>query len=210
MRHTGALGRLDCFEAVAYGRVAYTGYNPSSFLKCGYSNAPGGGSYRRYRGCPPPSDAADPEQGQRLNGTIPAGLAHPQFPFVTGPIEVLSAPVVLALARSRDVRAFAEAADRGSAATHFLPAGDEDAALGYWLSRLHLSGELNISYVDERKVFNMGCRLRNALYRPPSNHTVAVHFLKTRGGMEYVWRLLHHFMPHDERLCSKMTGDWRL
>ena len=83
--------------------------------------------------------------------------------------------------------------------------------MGFWLSRFHRSGVAPVTYVKaNEKLTNIGCKLMNGLYRPPRNKSVGVHFVKTAGGMEYVWGMLVRGEKHNATRCHMMTGDYRL
>jgi hypothetical protein len=88
---------------------------------------------------------------------------------------------------------------------------DEDVALGFWLSRYHRAGVARVTYVKaNEKLTNLGCKRSSGLYRAPRNRSVGVHFVKTAGGMQYVWRVIVDGLRPNASLCHIMTGDYRL
>lgn len=206
------LDAMRCVPKLYYGRFAYAGYNARTFLKCGYDESSRGGAYRRY-GC----WRASAPSGARK----PHGAAHPPFPWTSGALMLTSAGLVRRLAASAAVGDFA----RRAALEHHT---DEDVALGFWLSRIHLAagGGLRaahaaagtasggapaerIAYVYTH-LFNLGCFRKSWLYKPPRRDAVAVHFVKNAGGMAYVWRVLQGGAPPNATACRLATNDWRL
>ena len=63
--------------------------------------------------------------------------------------------------------------------------------------------------VNER-LPNLGCFRNAGLYRPPHKSMIGMHFVKTAGGMQYVWGLLVDGERPNVSKCHKMTGDYRL
>lgn len=87
---------------------------------------------------------------------------------------------------------------------------DEDVALGFWLSRYHLAGE-PITYVRVNdRLTNLACFYQKGLYKRPTPSAVGVHFVKSAGGMHYVWAVIHDGMKPNATLCRTATGDGRL
>ena len=83
--------------------------------------------------------------------------------------------------------------------------------MGFWLSRLHAAKVAPVTYVRVNdKLHNLGCARLNGLYKAPRNRSVAVHFVKTAGGMQYVWGVLVDHNKHNATICQQMTGDGRL
>ena len=126
--------RLHCVPHLHYGNLAYSGYDPSIWRKCGFSWQPDGHSYQR--------------------DSCGACGAYPPFPFMNGLLELLSAPLVRHVAASAEIRHFVERAHRGVQARvnggwEVSPAalkkrGDpgprvwnrqEDMVVGFWLAR---------------------------------------------------------------------------
>ncbi len=183
------LDALWCHDALYYGVLAYAGYRPATFSKCGFDYSLRGGRYRQY-GC--------------ANAANALGAAHPPFPFTNGPLMLVSTPLVHMLVRSPDVSAFV----RRSEVSHHT---DEDVALGFWLSRFHLARLANVSYVRiDRHLTNLGCFRKSALYAPPKRSADGVHFVKTSGGMRYVWGVIAANETVNATRCRLMTGDGRL
>ena len=172
------------------GALAYAGYAPQPrFRMCGWSWQRGLGNWHA-RKCGP------------------RGFTRP-FPFPLGALQALSSGVVRALGTSRDVDAFATAAN----ASADLRARDsnEDVALGYWLRRLRGEGSgrpwLNVSFVSiNRRVPNLGCFRNAGLYRQPAADAIVIHRIKGAAGIPYVWRVLRDGLPHDPINCSRDAG----
>ena len=57
---------------------------------------------------------------------------------------------------------------------------------------------------------NLGCFMNRGLYRWPHKNMVGMHFVKTAGGMQYVWSAIHDGVPPNKTVCRQMTGDGRL
>ena len=88
---------------------------------------------------------------------------------------------------------------------------DEDVAMGFYISRFHLAGLVRVLYVRvNERLTNLGCARNSGLYKPPRNRSVGIHFVKSAGGMAYVWSMLHDGAPHNATRCRHMSGDWRL
>ena len=194
------LDAMHCVRNLYYGCLCYSGYNPISFTKCGFDYGPNGGRYRKYN-CA--SDSAT------------HGAAHPPFPWTSGAVMLASTPLIARIAADPAIGSFvARSADPSGPHQPNMRPGhntDEDVAMGFWLSRFHRSGVAPVTYVKaNEKLTNIGCKLMNGLYRPPRNKSVGVHFVKTAGGMEYVWGMLVRGEKHNATRCHMMTGDYRL
>ena len=145
-----------------------------------------------------------------------ASGAQPSFPFPFGALQVLSAPVVRHLARSRELRRFVARSEEVTAATlrgraHAGGAFDqaEDAALGFWLSRAQLQQRLNLTYVDvTARAPNLACYRKRGLYQAPSAEQVALHYVKQAAGMQLLWRVLHDGAAFDAAECHRTTSKW--
>ena len=74
----------------------------------------------------------------------------------------------------------------------------------------HPTDERDVIVRINERLTNLGCRMHSGLYRPPRNHSVGSHFVKSAGGMEYVWGLLVNGDKHNVTKCHIMTGDYRL
>ena len=197
------LSRLGCVEHLCYGPMAYVGYNPETFAKCGW-NWSGDGNYYKYR-C-------------EISG------AQPPFPFPFGALQVLSVPVVRHLAHSREMERFVQRSEEVTAeilgAQQAGAAGDvsksarsfdqaEDTALGFWLSRAQLQRQLNLTYLDiTARAPNLACYRKRGLYQMPSSEQVALHYIKKPAGMRLLWRLLHDGVTFDANECHRITSKW--
>ena len=195
------LDSLHCVNNLYYGIFSHSGYNPITFTKCGFDYGPAGGRYRRYN-C--------------ANATGKAhGAAHPPFPWTSGALMLASTPLIVRLASDPAIGEFVRrSADPTLPHQPDMKPGhntDEDVAMGFWLSRFHRSAVAPITYVRiNERLTNLGCRMHSGLYRPPRNHSVGSHFVKSAGGMEYVWGLLVNGDKHNVTKCHIMTGDYRL
>ena len=195
--------RLHCVSHLHYGNMAYSGYDPSIWRKCGFSWQPDGSNYRRDR-CA--------ECG-----------AYPPFPFMNGLLELLSAPLVRYVATSPEVRHFVERAQRGcdarqaagwdASSASLKKRGDpgprcwnrqEDMVLGFWLARAERRGAFQVSWVriNDRSA-NMGCLSTKGMYQRPRQDVISVHNLKVRGGLDYLYGLMHDGMPHTGENCTR-------
>ena len=68
---------------------------------------------------------------------------------------------------------------------------DEDVAMGFYMSRFHLGGLANVTYVRiNDQLTNLGCARNGGLYRRPNPRDVGKHFVKTAGGHAYVWSIV--------------------
>ena len=178
---------LHCHAHLVYGMLAYVGYNPQTFRKCGFSWG-GTGAWRKY-GC----GAA----GAHMASLFPAGM-----------LQVLSRPVALQVASSREINAFVARATK----LLELRAWDrtEDVALGFWVQQLLADGILaNVSFVraSNRQAHNLGCQKRNAMYHPPTPLSVAVHYVKKPSGMAYIHSLYgEHSATYHPKACTRAAG----
>jgi len=194
--------RLHCVTHLHYGNMAYSGYDPATWRKCGFSWQPDGVNYRRDR-CA--------ECG-----------AYAPFPFMNGLLELLSAPLVRHVATAPEVVHFVERARHGievrqaagwEVSSSALKKGElgprvwnrqEDMVVGFWLSRAERRGRFNVTWVRiNDRSNNMGCLSTKGMYQRPRNDTVSVHFLKGRGGLDYLYGLLHDGVPHSGENCSR-------
>jgi len=181
------LWSLRCHSQLAYGVVAYAGYNPANFRKCGYAWG-GNANWRKYR-CG--------REG-----------AHEATPFLSGMVQVLSRTLATAIATSLEVRAFVERAD----VIIDLVSWDktEDVALGYWLVQLLLSGAvaapIRVAGLEPARGHNLGCRKHAGFYKRPSNRSVAIHFVKNPKGMLYLYELMRGERSHEVEACRSANG----
>lgn len=113
--------RAGCTSSLYYGVFAFGGYNPRTYLKCGFDYSEKGARYRRY-GCA--GEAA--RKG--------AGAAHPPFPFTCGSLMLASTALIVRVATEPAIGRFVA---RSESEHHT----DEDVAMGFWLSRYHLAGD---------------------------------------------------------------------
>jgi hypothetical protein len=82
--------------------------------------------------------------------------------------------------------------------------------MGFWLSRYHLSGAA-VTYVRiNDRLLNLGCFRHSGLYRPPHRSAVGMHFVKSAGGMQYIWDVIVHGAKPNATRCRIMSGDGRL
>ena len=197
------LRRLHCVPHLHYGNLAYSGYDPSIWRKCGFSWQDDGIAFRRER-CA--------ECG-----------AYPPFPFMNGLLELLSAPLVRYVATSPEVRHFVERAHDGCEARRLAgwdvsadalkKRGDpgprcwnrqEDMVLGFWLARAERRGLFRVAWVkiNDRSA-NMGCLSTKGMYQRPRQDVISVHNLKVRGGLDYLYGLLHDGVPHSGENCTR-------
>ena len=174
------LDSLHCHPHLYYGAFAFAGYNPTTFLKCGFEYSGSGAPFRKY-GC-----ATTSAEG--------GGTAHPPFPFTSGALMLASTALIVRIATEPAISEFVAR----SATSHHT---DEDVAMGFWLSRFHLGGiQPPIAYVNvNMRLMNLACYPRKMfrLYSAPRNRSVGVHFLKSPGAQEYVWGVLHDGRRHN-------------
>lgn len=190
------LDALHCQRHIYYGHFAFAGYNPRIFTKCGFDYSNGGGRYRRY-GCAIPQ----PE----------SGAAHPPFPWTSGALMLASTELVVRIAAEPAVGTFVERSKLRHQELGRVKSTDEDVAMGYYLSRFHLANMARVEYVKiNDRLPNLGCQRNGGLYRHPKNRSVGIHFVKTAGGMEYVWSVIHDQAKHNVTRCREATGDGRL
>lgn len=183
------MGRLHCHPRLVYGLIAWVGYNPHTFVKCGYSWR-GNGAWSKYR-C-----------GSRG--------AHEASPFPSGMLQILSWEVAIAIAHAPAVQAFVRRAT--ARVNHTLWDKSEDVAMGHWLMQMAISGspaardDLMFASLEPTRGHNLGCRKSAHLYRRPRNASVAIHFVKRPEGMGYLYSLLREQRPHAPRACSRAAG----
>jgi len=188
------LNSFHCAKHLYYGVFAFAGYNPQRFLKCGFDYGAGGGRYRRY-GC--------------ANRT--GGAAHPPFPWTSGAMMLASTSLIVRIAAEPAIGAFVERSKAHHVLNGRVSSTDEDVAMGFYISRFHLAGLARVTYVNvARWLTNLGCFRLRGLYAPPRNSSVGLHFVKSAGGMQYVWEVLHDRWPVNATRCRDMTGDGRL
>ena len=188
------LDGMHCRRHLYYGSFAYAGYNPMTFLKCGFDYGATGGRYRKY-GC--------------ANRT--RGASHPPFPWTTGAMMLASTSLIVRIAAEPAIGAFVERSKLNHAAHGRVRSTDEDVAMGFYISRFHLAGLASVTYVRvNERLPNLGCTRNRGLYQPPRNRSVGMHFVKSAGGMEYVWSVIHDGMPPNATRCIQMNGDGRL
>ena len=163
-----AVEPLNCLSRLYYGAIGFTGYQPAGFQNCGFAWG-GGAAYTRY-GCA-------------------ARGAHPPFPFVLGQLQVLSLPLVVALAASADATEFAAAAE---AALDTL--ANEDSALGHMISMLP-----EVTYINMPSAawHNLGCfaDLRRSMYRTPTNASIVVHRILSVAALRFTWDAVRGRLP---------------
>lgn len=197
------LQQLGCVRHLCYGPMAYVGYNPATYAKCGWGWA-GDGNYYKY--------------------LCEASGAQPPFPFPFGTLQVLSAAVVRHLASSRELLRFVAKSEEVTAATLSAAVSQgeagaetvatkfdqaEDAALGFWLSRAQLQRRLNLTYVDvTSRAPNLACYRRRGLYQYPQPEHVALHYIKMAEGMQLAWKVLHGGAKMQPKECHRITARW--
>ena len=181
---------IACHTHLVYGVLAFVGYNPHTFRKCGFSWR-GDGNWRRY-------------------GCAATGSHEPSL-FASGMLQILSLNVVKALASSTLVKTFVERA------TLSIDLNDwdrtEDVALGYVLTQLlMLEDASSISPLvfvraEPKQAHNLGCQKHDALYRHPKPHTsVAIHYVKKPSGFEYIRKVLDGEITHGGKACTRAAG----
>lgn len=197
------LRQLHCVPHLHYGNLAYSGYDPSIWRKCGFSWTADGANYRR-------------------DGCARCG-AYPPFPFMNGLLELLSAPLVRYVATAPEVRHFVERAQAGVAAR--LAAGwavssaalkqkgdpgprvwnrQEDMVVGFWLARAERRGQFRVAWVRiNDRSGNVGCLSTKGMYQRPRADVISVHNLKLRGGLDYLYGLLHDGVAHSGENCTR-------
>ena len=197
------LDALHCVRGLYIGNLAYSGYNPLTFTKCGFDYSPSGGRYRTYNcAASPPANAEH-------------AAAYPPFPWTSGALVLASTTLIVRIAADGAIGRFvARSADPTGPHQPGMRAGhntDEDVAMGFWLSRFHRAGVARVTYVRaNERLTNLGCRRNDGLYRPPRDRSMGVHFVKTAGGMQYVWGVLADGQKPNVTRCHRMTGDYRL
>ena len=195
------LDAMHCHRGLYYGNIAFAGYNSITLTKCGFDYGPQGGRYRKY-GC--------------SNASRPHGASHPPFPWTSGALMLASTSLVARVAADASIgELVARSVDPTQPGQPGMKPGhntDEDVALGFWLSRFHRAADSRlVSYVRvNQRTANLGCKRQNSLYHTPHNDSVAVHFVKTAGGMHYVWGLVVNGEKTNLAKCFQMTGDGRI
>ena len=116
-------------------------------------------------------------------------------------LQVLAADVVRDLAASADVGIFVARAN----ASLDIRRHNEDTALGFWLRHMPSRRALTFVNAGGSRVPNLGCVKNSGGYRHPNNRSIVTHFVKTPGGMRYVWQVMRG-TAHDPALCKAMSG----
>ena len=200
------LGGLSCEETTGGGRAVYAGH-----LQFTTPNP------RKAEGCT--IWANNFEEAQELytkRGCAALG-ARPPVPFAIGALQVASRQLAGWVASSAQVRRAAaatieEADCAGGGSTQDKPACRlEDAYTGQWMSRAPLA----VSYVrmSWRLVHDLRCHVKHSRLHPsnvPTNASVAIHKLKRRGALEYLWRLYgngswHNARAHESAACWELA-----
>ena len=174
------LARLHCVRHMSYGRFAWLGIRPSPLAACGFSWPALPYAYLK-RGC------------------ASRGF-HPPTPFAVGMLQLLSRDVVMRLAASPHAERFVSEAGA-------TPPKEEDAVLGFWVSRV--SRGLNLTYVRVGgRMSDIACHAhqgRSPLQQigPEAiSRALVVHQLKTAGGQHYIWGVVRNGVDHHHRNCS--------
>ena len=126
------------------------------------------------------------------------------------------------MATSPEVRHFVERAQRGVDARlaggwEVSPAAlkraekgprvwnrQEDMVVGFWLSRAERRGAFKVAWVRiNDRSGNMGCLSTKGMYQRPRQDVISVHNLKVRGGLEYLYGLLHDGVAHSGENCTR-------
>lgn len=174
------LGRLHCVERLYLGALAFVGFHPLHLRNCGFAWG-GSKAWERY-GCA-------------------ATGAYPPVPFALGQLQVMAAPLAMALALSPEAQALATASEAQPNVN-----ANEDAAVGFMVSRLP-----NVTYVSLSKNawHNLGCFPTSGMYRPPApNGSVVVHRLLTIGALRYVWRVVRGEERSNVVVCQNAAMKW--
>lgn len=190
------LDSLHCRKHLYYGIFAFAGYNSVTYTKCGFDYGNKGGRYRRY-GC-----------AVAANGH---GAAHPPFPWTSGALMLASTPLIVRIAAEPAIGDFVERSKLRHVQLGRVKSTDEDVAMGFYMSRFHLGGLANVTYVRiNDQLTNLGCARNGGLYRRPNPRDVGKHFVKTAGGHAYVWSIVVDGMAPNVTRCIQWTGDGRL
>jgi hypothetical protein len=80
----------------------------------------------------------------------------------------------------------------------------EDMVLGFWLARAERRGLFRVAWVkiNDRSA-NMGCLSTKGMYQRPRQDVISVHNLKVRGGLDYLYGLLHDGVAHSGENCTR-------
>ncbi len=176
---------------VCYGQLAYSGYDPLTYRKCGWAwqDEAARWRYQSY-------DCA--RQG-----------AHPPMPAPLGPLQLLSRELVHELMKMPSLHHFLAHAigPRGrNINRHGEEAVSEDILLGFWLGHL----PVNVTYVNSNsrtvaRVHNVQCGQGAHFmdHRVSNEHTVVAHLLKQAQAIEYVGTVLQECALHDTAKCKQ-------
>ena len=209
-RLEAAISRLaPCYTRLVFGMIAYVGYDPSKFRKCGYAWG-SDRAWRRY-GCG-------------------AGGAHLPVLFPSGMLQVLSLPVVQAVAKHGLVQEFVRRSKELVELTDWDRT--EDVALGWWLTQMLISGEryggetaawgtgvkgtasngrasspvLSFVRAHTSQLHNLGCQKHENFYKHPMPTSMVIHYVKKPSGMDYLRKVLHEGEPHSGEACTRAAG----
>ena len=195
------LAPLACHRMLVFGMLAYVGYNPLTFRKCGFGWT-GDGPWKRY-GCA-------------------ATGAHEPTLFPSGMLQVLSLPVARAIASSASVQNFVRRASQ------LIDLSDwdrtEDVALGFWIGQLLVEPDRlpqqqpnganrqqialpSVTFVraTPSQAHNLGCQKHAGLYRNPRKGSAAIHYIKRPSGIAYIYRVLGG-EQHVGKACTRAAG----
>ena len=84
------------------------------------------------------------------------------------------------------------------------PLRGKDMVLGFWLARAERAGAFRVAWVriNDRSA-NMGCLSTKGMYQRPRDDVISVHNLKVRGGLDYLYGLMHDGLPHSGENCTR-------
>ena len=199
------MGGLSCEETTGGGRAVYAGH-----LQFTTPNP------RKAEGCTIWANNFEEAQELYVKRGCAALGARPPVPFAIGALQVASRQLAGWVASSVQVRRAAaatieEADCAGGGSTQDKPACRlEDAYTGQWMSRAPLA----VSYVrmSWRLVHDLRCHVKHSRLHPsnvPTNASVAIHKLKRRGALEYLWRLYGNGSWHNAR-AHQSAACWEL
>ena len=117
-----------------------------------------------------------------------------------------STPLIVRIAAEPAIGDFVERSKLRHVQLGRVKSTDEDVAMGFYMSRFHLGGLANVTYVRiNDQLTNLGCARNGGLYGDPTARC-GKHFVKTAGGHAYVWSIVVDGMAPNVTRCIQWTG----
>ena len=104
--------------------------------------------------------------------------------WTSGALMLASTPLIVRIAAEPAIGDFVERSKLRHVQLGRVKSTDEDVAMGFYMSRFHLGGLANVTYVRiNDQLTNLGCARNGGLYRRPNPRDVGKHFRRRRADM---------------------------